>query len=161
MINVNFFAIVDHMIRLIPDDDVASRDSGFLEIHHMEHWTRICSTHWTLENSNVACKQMGFTKGTLSSPSGIYEHTGKLHAVLNNVNCTGSEIRLDACSRGTWSPSSCPSKEFVHLTCTWWLVEPCTSSLLLWHPPVRVVLRMQDALIDVSLQKKIRITRAD
>lgn len=114
----DFAVICDHMVRLRTEDDGNSRDSGFLEIHHMEEWTRVCSSGWSQENTRVVCQQLGFEDGVLSSPTTEYIRSTEVPAILNDVNCTGTEIRIDECKHGSWSPSKCASNEDVHLTCS-------------------------------------------
>lgn len=106
------------MVRLRVDDESNSRNTGYLEIHHMDQWSRVCSTNWSAENSRVVCRQLGYEDGVLSSPSDEHVLTTEVVAVMNKVNCTGTEIRLDECTYGGWSPNLCPSKSFVHLTCS-------------------------------------------
>ncbi|XP_076094849.1 uncharacterized protein LOC143065268 [Mytilus galloprovincialis] len=114
----DFAVICDHMVRLRVDDESNSRNTGYLEIHHMDQWSRVCSTNWSAENSRVVCRQLGYEDGVLSSPSDEHVLTTEVVAVMNKVNCTGTEIRLDECKYGGWSPNLCPSKSFVHLTCS-------------------------------------------
>ena len=83
----------------------------------MEEWIRVCSTNWSSENTKVVCKQLGFENGVVSNPAKEYVHHTDVPAILSKVNCTGAEIRLDACNYGSWSPSKCNSKDVVHLTC--------------------------------------------
>ena len=43
------------------DDEKHSGRSTFLEIFHDGKWGTICNTGWTVENSRVACRELGYT----------------------------------------------------------------------------------------------------
>ena len=46
-------------------------NEGNLEICQLDMWGSICNTEWSEANSNVACKELGFTAGNLFQTSNI------------------------------------------------------------------------------------------
>jgi hypothetical protein len=41
--------------------------SGYLEIFHSDVWGLVCDDDWTREEADIACKQLGFTRGVAST----------------------------------------------------------------------------------------------
>ena len=46
-------------------------NQGNLEVCHLDVWGSVCNTKWSEANSNVACKELGFTAGNLLPISNI------------------------------------------------------------------------------------------
>ena len=46
-------------------------NEGNLEVCHLDVWGSVCNTEWTEANSNVACKELGFTAGNLLPTSNV------------------------------------------------------------------------------------------
>ena len=49
-------------LRLIGSD---MANEGNLEVCHFDVWGSVCNTDWSEANSNVACRELGFTTGNL------------------------------------------------------------------------------------------------
>ncbi len=92
--------------------DGSSDSEGRLEIMFAGLWGEVCFIEWGLEESNVACRQLGFWNSVqfhgLSPPSGAI-------LWLSGVNCTGSESSLAHCNHNGWGEGSCITS--VWLTC--------------------------------------------
>jgi hypothetical protein len=92
-----------------------TNNTGRVEIRHQGVWGTVCDDDWDLADANVVCRQIGFSNATNAyhdfSPSG----TG--HIWLDNVNCTGSESRLQDCPSKPFGDHDC--REFNHagVTC--------------------------------------------
>ena len=67
--------------------------TGRLEILHEGVWGTVCDDGWSQINSNVACRQLGFSSGTFTSefPGG----SGQIW--LDNVDCTEGDSSLKFC----------------------------------------------------------------
>lgn len=92
--------------------------SGTLEVFIDDKWGNICGDAFSQTAADSACRQMGYT--TASS----YKTTsqGSTDVVwLNNVSCKnakGSCYCLSGCLGNIpTTPTSCPNKNFVHITC--------------------------------------------
>ena len=48
-------------------------NEGNLEVCHLDVWGSVCNTDWSEANSNVACKELGFTAGNLLPTSNANE----------------------------------------------------------------------------------------
>ena len=93
--------------------DGTTEHEGILEIFHDNRWGSICDHSWDSIDSNIACKQMGFTG---------YEtyYTNKritnFHW-LDHVGCRGSEASIAECSNTGWMGNHCSSDGGVYLRC--------------------------------------------
>ena len=77
--------------------------SGRLEILHEGVWGTVCYHRWIQINSNVACRQLGFSSGTLTRefPSG----SGQIW--LDDVNCRVSDSSLKFCRHRGFGRHNC------------------------------------------------------
>lgn len=91
-----------------------SNSKGLVEIYHNNIWGTICSSGFTLQDSIVVCRQLGYNSAINhgdSYGSGFGSHW------LNRVNCTGSEASLTDCPRSSWGSGSCSFSNPVGVTC--------------------------------------------
>ena len=93
-------------------------DSGLLEVYYSGGWGFVCDSDWSLHNSHVACKQLGFGSAEssyiLSSPP-----VGGL-VLMDGVNCTGAESRLVDCPFKGWgyARARCNGSNYVGVVCS-------------------------------------------
>ena len=89
---------------------------GSLMIQINDKWGRICDISWTLSDADVACRQLGYSRGA------IYAHVlpGKGWINLEQVDCTGEEATLLDCSAYPVSgtPILCNHGNDVALECS-------------------------------------------
>ncbi|CAI5763031.1 T-cell surface glycoprotein CD5 [Podarcis lilfordi] len=81
----------------------SSKCSGLLEIYLKGKWKSICSTGWTQQNADLACKQLGcgFPFGLLQP---FAEEPQKQEALV--LGCQGNETALEDCAQ---QESNCTS----------------------------------------------------
>ncbi|XP_013413127.1 deleted in malignant brain tumors 1 protein isoform X3 [Lingula anatina] len=87
---------------------------GRVEIFYAGEWGRVCKNGWSLNDAKVACRQLGFS-GALAYWT-LWSARGTSRVVLDQLNCAGTESRLDACTHGSIgypSSSSCSSNSYV------------------------------------------------
>ncbi|XP_023930635.1 deleted in malignant brain tumors 1 protein-like [Lingula anatina] len=100
----------DGEIRLIGP----SQYFGRVEIFYAGGWGRVCKYVWSMNDAKVACRQLGFS-GALNYWTN-WTPRGTSRVVLDQLNCAGTESRLDACTHG-WigypSESSCSATSAV------------------------------------------------
>ncbi|GCB62159.1 hypothetical protein scyTo_0004207, partial [Scyliorhinus torazame] len=103
----------DGVVRL-----VGGRDSseGRLEIYRNGVWGTVCDDRWTDLNTQVVCRQLGFSgHGTLAPEAKFGLGLGFI--LLDEVVCTGSEPDLLACARSNWGQHDCSHHEDVGVMC--------------------------------------------
>ncbi|KAK7493927.1 hypothetical protein BaRGS_00014809 [Batillaria attramentaria] len=77
-------------------------------------WGTVCDDGWGLDETRVVCRQLGYEYGTPSYNGGGREYG--LRVWLDDVACSGSEIRLDRCRHATWGVENC-NNENVNIVC--------------------------------------------
>lgn len=89
--------------------------SGLLYVYYSGSWRGICDDSFDTVDGTVACTQFGkshsLTSTSRSGPSSSFW--------LDDVACTGAEVRLDACSHTAWGTHNCGSTEWISLSCAW------------------------------------------
>ena len=83
--------VPDQSLRLVD----GTSNSGRLEVSIDGEWVTVCSVGWRQENTEVACKQMGF-------PGGLYMYTMNQTSYhrrigVTNIHCRGNESKLLHC----------------------------------------------------------------
>ncbi len=81
-------------------------------------WGTVCDDSWDFNDAMVVCRQLGLpTVGaqalTGSDPFG--EGSGQIW--LDNVECTGSEDRLEDCHHNGWGSHNCRHREDAGVRC--------------------------------------------
>lgn len=89
---------------------------GRVEIYAGGSWGTVCDDNWTELNTQVVCKQLGFSGRTESGPEGQYEE-GRGLILLDEVQCKGSEHSLLACSHSALGQHDCTHSEDVTVQC--------------------------------------------
>lgn len=74
---------------------------GRVEIYYSKHWGSVCDSNWTLNNSHVVCRQLGYARAT-GFRSGAAVGQGSGHIWMNNVQCRGDELSLQQCHFDGW-----------------------------------------------------------
>ncbi|EFJ44987.1 hypothetical protein VOLCADRAFT_33421, partial [Volvox carteri f. nagariensis] len=92
--------------------------SGRVEVCLNGTWGSICDDEWDDLDADVACRQMGFAGG--SAVDGVQTTAGPagMRVWLSQVNCTGTESGLSACTQGAPPGSSrCTHARDAGATC--------------------------------------------
>ena len=95
--------------------------AGVLEVYYRGEWGTVCddrsdTTHHQENNymAYVVCRQLKYVaKGTVVNEAAFGKGTGKI--LLNNVDCTGNELRLLDCPHV--EGSDCDHTEDVGISC--------------------------------------------
>ena len=124
---------------------MASATAGRLEIFRNNEWGGVCDDGFGAEEVAVAVRQLGFADGALVDIRLPGPASGKIW--LDDVSCTGSESRLDACSSSPVVHNCFVDIESVVLTASaaappsdtlrFLRADPGDSQLVLyWHAPM-------------------------
>ena len=83
----------------------ANNLQGRVEVCVNETWGTVCDQMWSMQDANVACRQLGFqsTGATPTYDASFGAGTGRIW--LNGLLCSGSERRLIDCSHDTIASS--------------------------------------------------------
>ncbi|XP_072024719.1 scavenger receptor cysteine-rich domain-containing protein DMBT1-like [Amphiura filiformis] len=91
---------------------------GRLEIHHSGQWGTVCDDGWSMDNSNVVCRQLGFL-GALNQVTSVNQYGEGIGPIfLDNVVCVGTESTLEACASSGWGIHDCLHSEDVAIACS-------------------------------------------
>ncbi|ESO92591.1 hypothetical protein LOTGIDRAFT_216664 [Lottia gigantea] len=78
--------------------------TGSIEVNINNNWGSVCDHNWKAANTRVACKQLGYDDGLTACCSAYGNHP---KAIIENVNCAGTESRLQDCTHDNPHKSSC------------------------------------------------------
>jgi len=120
----------EHDLRLVGRHPL----EGKLQIYHDGTWGTICDDNWDMRDAQVACRQLGLgdvADAMISyysddyfdifsytfdweSDGGLQEH---LPTFMDEVRCSGSEVRLAHCAFSGWNVEDCGHFEDVAIRC--------------------------------------------
>jgi hypothetical protein len=86
---------------------------GLLEVFHAGVWGTVCDDDFGAEDVLVACRQLGFTSGSIVVP----EVSGVDSIHMDDVMCVGTEARLIDCAFPGFGVNNCMHSEDVGLIC--------------------------------------------
>ena len=108
-----FLFIIALPIRLV--DGEIFPFSGRVEVYQNGVWGTVCDKNWTSNNTQVVCQQLGYKYSWAATDLNI--PAGKGPIVMENVNCSGDEANLLACSHSGFGNHNCGHVEDVGVTC--------------------------------------------
>ena len=123
MLNINFYiqvffcyVFLKVKIRLV-DSTTSKKNTGRIEVYHASFgWGTVCDDDWDGTNSNVVCRQLGFT-GASVTRARAYFGEGSGPILFDDVQCTGSESYIWECSHRGWRDHNCGHSEDVGVEC--------------------------------------------
>jgi len=74
---------------------------GRIEIFHDGHWGTVCGYYWDINDAQVVCRQLGFSKAIRAFKRALFGK-GNGHIWLYNVHCLGSESSIENCTHRGW-----------------------------------------------------------
>ena len=89
---------------------------GRVEVYYNGSWGTVCDDSWDINDANVVCRQLGFSRAT--GAPGIAEYgQGSGTIWMDNVNCQGGEASLPLCAHNGWGTENCGHGEDASVEC--------------------------------------------
>ena len=90
---------------------------GRIEVFYNGLWGTVCDDLWTLEDTHVACRQLGFGPAISAL---TFSHFGFGEGVvwLDEVGCVGTEAGLSDCPHLGWAAGDCTHIEDAGVRCS-------------------------------------------
>ena len=89
---------------------------GRVEIYHNGRWGTVCDDHWTMNEANVVCRQLGYPGARQALRSAAYgEGSGPIW--MDDVHCQGREAFLTHCRSNDWENHNCNHREDASVKC--------------------------------------------
>ena len=113
-------------IRLLQDNTTVSTENngileGRLEVCINKAWGTVCDDYFTKVDAVVACRQLGYTDGKVTTrdprdnPAAVFG-VGQGNILMDNVHCSGDETRLVDCQHH--KTPNCFRFEEVNISCS-------------------------------------------
>eukprot|EP00057_Strongylocentrotus_purpuratus_P010657 XP_011665131.1 PREDICTED: uncharacterized protein LOC578355 [Strongylocentrotus purpuratus] len=97
--------------------DGPNNATGRVEVWYNGAWGTVCDDGWDLNDANVVCRMLGFFKAS-SAPVRAEYGPGSGDILLDEVECTGSEISLEDCIKSEFGVNNCDHSEDAGVICT-------------------------------------------
>ncbi|XP_030838346.1 uncharacterized protein LOC115922802 [Strongylocentrotus purpuratus] len=97
--------------------DGPNNATGRVEVWYKGAWGTVCDDGWDLNDANVVCRMLGFFKAS-SAPVRAEYGAGSGDILLDEVDCTGSEISLEDCIKSEFGVNNCDHSEDAGVICT-------------------------------------------
>ncbi len=89
-----------------------------MEVLFQGQWGTVCDDGWGNNDARVVCRQLGYNL-TVTTDIHAFRNgkpgTGQIW--LDDVQCSGSEERLDECSHRGWGQHNCNHREDAWVQC--------------------------------------------
>ena len=94
-----------------------TRYEGRVEVYLQGVWSTVCDDYWDSLDATVVCRQLGLSPvGAVALTNAAFgQGTGPI--VLDNVQCTGSELYLTSCPNNGLYVHDCVHSEDAGVRC--------------------------------------------
>uniref|UniRef100_UPI003AACA46D scavenger receptor cysteine-rich domain-containing protein DMBT1-like n=1 Tax=Centroberyx gerrardi TaxID=166262 RepID=UPI003AACA46D len=90
--------------------------SGRVEFYHDNQWGTVCDDQWELIDAQVVCRELGCGRA-LSAPGRAHFGGGEGPIWLDNIDCTGAELKLRECRHEGLGSHDCRHSEDAGVVC--------------------------------------------
>ena len=73
-----------------------------MEIYDGGTWGTVCDDEWDMDDAAVVCRQLGYSRAVAARSSAYYGQ-GSGTIKMTNVQCLGSETKLQHCKSSQWN----------------------------------------------------------
>ena len=87
-----------------------------MEVYYNGEWGTVCEDDWDLNDAQVVCRQLGFGPAIATRRLAHYG-VGSGQIWLDNLNCVGTELTIEACSHNGWGIVNCGHREDAGAKC--------------------------------------------
>ena len=90
---------------------------GRVEVYYNGEWGTVCDDFWGLNNANVVCRELGFSRAIAAYSNARYG-PGSGTVWMDDVKCKGGETSLFHCTHKGWGQNkSCGHHEDAGVGC--------------------------------------------
>ncbi|KAJ4939355.1 hypothetical protein JOQ06_028804 [Pogonophryne albipinna] len=104
------------MVRLVGDEK-GQRDRGRVELYVNGEWGTVCDDLWNINNAEVVCRQLGFTRALKAAKNSEFGEGKDLRILLDDVQCDGTESGLLDCQHTGVGINNCAHYEDAGVIC--------------------------------------------
>ncbi|KAJ8031813.1 Galectin-3-binding protein A [Holothuria leucospilota] len=83
-----------------------SNSSGLIEVLFNNEWRTVCEDGWTLTESTIVCRQLGYPSAVVTYHSGFFGE-GSRFIRFNELQCNGNESILSECQHTNFLKTAC------------------------------------------------------
>ncbi|CAL8079244.1 unnamed protein product [Calicophoron daubneyi] len=128
---------------------------GTVMVYRNYGWGPICDDHWTMQEAQVVCRQLGMGHALEAHRRNRYGSTMSSDYLMDEVHCTGKEKKLTDCRFPGWGVHDCKRNEQVGVKCSY---EPPVSERSKWNP---LKLKLDKPELDKMAAVPISLVRPD
>ncbi|KAH3849662.1 hypothetical protein DPMN_092065, partial [Dreissena polymorpha] len=100
-------------VRLVGGD----AHSGRVEVSYQDEWGTICDDGWDDKDAAVVCRMLNLPWIAAHAVKGSTFGSAKEKYVLDEVNCTGTEMSIEQCAHRAWKLHDCKPYESAAVVC--------------------------------------------
>ncbi|KAI4804685.1 hypothetical protein KUCAC02_026304 [Chaenocephalus aceratus] len=104
------------MVRLVGGERGQS-DRGRVELYVNGEWGTVCDDLWNINNAEVVCRQLGFTRALKAAKNSEFGEGKDLRILLDDVQCDGTESGLLDCQHTGVGTNNCAHYEDAGVIC--------------------------------------------
>ncbi|XP_072660809.1 scavenger receptor cysteine-rich domain-containing protein DMBT1-like [Canis lupus baileyi] len=97
----------------------SGRCSGHVEVYFEGMWCTVCDDFGDEKEAHVVCRQLG-CRTAVSTPGEAHYGQGSGPILLDDVQCSGTELYLGQCSHAGWFTHNCGHGEDAGVICSDW-----------------------------------------
>ena len=91
--------------------------AGTVEVLHEGRWGAICDQNWDLTDARIFCRQLGHVDAVGALVGSLYGD-GNRSSWMNNVDCVGTEPRIEDCRFDGWYENRCGEGQSAGVVCS-------------------------------------------
>jgi deleted-in-malignant-brain-tumors protein 1 len=88
-----------------------------VEVYFEGVWGTVCDDLWDKKEAQVVCRQLG-CGDAVSTLGEAYFGPGSGFILLDDVQCSGTEVSLGQCSHADWFVHNCGHEEDTGVICS-------------------------------------------